>query len=104
MSEIKEEKTVTKEIVVGWECDSCHKHTTDTKERDEKWLSFSEGHSGWGNDSIESVQYYHVCSAKCFIEMLPKRIKDVDGHRGAEVADMPVAFCKELLELLRSNQ
>jgi len=104
MSKITELKQITTERTVGKKCDQCGREERDPKKYEDDWLYFSEGHNGWGNDSIESRHYYDVCSAKCFIAMLPERIKDNDGYLDAEIAEMPVNFCKQLLELVGSQR
>lgn len=99
MSDIIGEKTITKETIVGHTCDTCRKEERDYQVYKDNWFNFSEGHGGWGNDNIDSVNSYDVCSPECFLTKLTERVEWNDGYPDAEIADMPVAFCKRLLEL-----
>lgn len=101
MSEVREKHMVESEIVVATQCDNCSKREANLEMVEKEWFYFSDGHNGWGNDSVDSFHEFNVCSAKCFIGILPKLIKDMDNHRGAEIAEMPVAFAKQLLELVK---
>lgn len=104
MSEVKESRTIEQSVIVAHICDNCGVKESDQSKYDDRWLHFDEYPGGWGNDSHESMHYYDVCSAKCFIEIMPARIKENEPYPDAEVADMPVGFAKELLILLTEKQ
>jgi hypothetical protein len=102
--DIKQSKFVLKEEAIGKICDQCGKTELNSKIYENNWLGFSESHQGWGSDSSDSFNWYDVCSAECFIAMLPVRIENNDGYSGAEIAGMPVNFCKQLLALTRQQK
>jgi len=71
MSTIKKQiLQAPREVIVGYKCDHCGKETKEEMNR----LTYH--HQEWLNDSVESFEYEHVCSLKCFIE----RIKYLYEH------------------------
>lgn len=102
MSSIKELQQVTQEVTIGQKCDYCgDEHRPDKPNMSpRKWFYFSTGHSGWGNDSHESIEYFHACSAKCFIGIAKRELDGrLDGEATGEIAEMNVEFIKELIQL-----
>lgn len=99
MSDIRATKRITQEVVVGKQCDNCHKRETDEAKLD-NWFHFVEGHGGWGNDNVDSIESYDVCSPQCFVELAKSKAIAISGYPDAEVADMPVQFLLGLFELL----
>ena len=63
---IKEYKEVTikKEITVAIKCNVCGKAI------DGKYWTLATSHRDWGNDSIDSFEYFDLCSKKCVSEKL----------------------------------
>ena len=102
MSSIKEEQTVTQEVVVAWKCDVCGVQTAYKWQYEQEWLHFCEIHRGWGNDSMDSYAYHEVCSVDCFAKCLQDRLPDLLEYADsdAEIADMPVKFALKLLDRL----
>lgn len=94
-------KTVKQEVTAGYRCDVCEREA-DPVTFDREWFGFNHLHHAWGNDSIDSVERFHVCSPECFVVQLARSVEDLDGYEGAEVADMPLAFAAKLVAMIRS--
>jgi hypothetical protein len=99
MSEIKEKKQVMEDVVIAYKCDVCGSFEKNYSIYREMWLNFNEGHTAWGNDSVDSIQYYDVCSVNCFMKKLGEIVPSIKDYDGAEVAEMPIAFAAQLLAL-----
>jgi hypothetical protein len=98
MSKITERHNIIKEVQIGTKCDFCGKET-DKNPFD--WYSFDHHHGDWGNDSVESYEYFDVCSTECFKGQLQKSLNDIGNYRSGIVAGMPVEFAKKLLKSLK---
>lgn len=59
---IYEEKMIKTKIVVDRKvmCDVCNKEIEG-----ENYYEVTTGHEDWGNDSIESVENFDICSNEC---------------------------------------
>lgn len=89
IDEIKEVKEVTeiKETVVARvrKCDVCGKVIRDSRDkiktgkRTDYW-KLTTGHNDWGNDSIESIESFDICSPKCLQKKFDEYIKDSDNE------------------------
>lgn len=97
---IKEKIKIEQEVTKYIECDVCEKRVKG-KEPPEDWFHFSHSHQGWGNDSIDSLKYFDVCSVTCFTVQLRESIESVKNNTGGEVAEMPVPFAEKLLKALK---
>ena len=99
--QIEETKEVTskQKVVVGHKCDICNK-ISKGKIEPESWHCFSSGHQSWGNDSIESIEWYLVCSPECYIEAIKVSIKDVADYQGAEIDEMTGKFAVLLIDYI----
>ena len=53
------EVTEKKKVIVGCQCDVCK------KDIDGMYFDFTTGHCDWGNDSVDSIKSFDVCSVKC---------------------------------------
>jgi hypothetical protein len=58
------EKTIKAEIVENIKCDICG------KEIDGKFWILTTSHEDWGNDSVDSVEYFDICSTECINKAL----------------------------------
>lgn len=87
VKEIKEVREVTevKEKVIGFvkTCDVCGKVIYDTREdvpmlgaHGQHWWELTTGHCDWGNDSIDSIEDFDLCSPDCLRHKLEEYIKD----------------------------
>ena len=61
---------IINERVYKYTCDFCAKDEICNNELPESWYSITTGHSSWGNDSIISIEIYHLCSFKCFLNKI----------------------------------
>ena len=95
--EVKEQR----QVIVAVVCDNCGKEHKGSEQPDE-WHSFSGHHNEWGNDSVDSCEYYQVCSPKCYVEKLTEVVKEFDGYRSAEIDDMTIDFAKSLVGFLNA--
>lgn len=99
MSRITEYKTVQQEVTVAYQCDVCKKQVEKVPK---EWHEFNHHHDAWGNDSIDSYEYFHVCGIDCYVKQLTDSVKEMDHRYGAEIDGMSVPFVKILLERLKS--
>lgn len=58
------EKTIKTEMVENIMCDVCD------KEIDGKFWVLTTSHGDWGNDSVDSVEHFDICSTKCINKAL----------------------------------
>jgi phospholipase C len=92
--------TDTREVTIGFICDVCKKEHIGEDVPD-NWHSFSHQHSEWGNDSMDSWEYFHVCSAGCYTTQLGKCLKEMSGYkRSAEIDNMTFDFASDLFQKL----
>lgn len=64
------EKVLVKEIRY---CDVCKKEITVNS-----YWELTTHHNDWGNDSIESYEYFDVCSKDCMRKKFEEYLKDSD--------------------------
>lgn len=103
--EIEEKKEITemKYVKTGYKCDCCGKKYIGVK-CPEDWHSFSSSHRAWGNDSIDSLSTFDVCSAKCYIKIIVTEIEHLHGETGAEINEMTISFAEKLVECFEGNK
>ena len=78
IEEQKEKRTVEQEIVVGaaCTCDACKKMIYKKRYYNDKcvlngkhervqYYKVTTGHYDWGNDSVDSIENYTICSPEC---------------------------------------
>jgi len=98
---IQSNKKVIKNITTACSCDGCGK-VVKTNYLPDNWFHFNSNHCGWGNDSVDSIEEYDVCSAECFIKVLKNIFKKNPGcildYDSGEIAEMPIKFVKELIK------
>jgi hypothetical protein len=97
MSDIEEVRNVQRKITIGKQCDVCGKKSTEHHEYD-KWFNGEHHHGEWGNDSVDSYEYFDVCSVPCFKAQLKDSLDEMEGYATAEIFDMSYEFAKELYE------
>ena len=83
-------------VIKSVTCDGCGK--TENKLPD-SWHEFSGHHHGWGNDSIESYEYFHACSPACYLKALKKAFSEFEEYKSAEIDSFAYDFVKGLVEL-----
>jgi hypothetical protein len=88
------QKKVTKTIyeTIGYKCDVCSKSMV------EPFYQFEHHHSDWGNDSVDSYEYFHICSIECYFKRLQKSVKELENHDTAEIDDKSIEFINNLLK------
>lgn len=65
------EKVLVKETTY---CDVCKREITANS-----FWKLTTHHNDWGNDSIESYEYFDICSADCLREKFNEYVKDSDS-------------------------
>lgn len=70
MKKVEKREVVTeKEVCIATFCDKCNKQIIRPKSYSEAknfhFYHVTTHHSDWGNDSIESYQYFDFCSMDC---------------------------------------
>lgn len=102
--DIKETKEVTevKSVTVGHKCDNCGK--VHNGQFPDEWHHFSSHHNEWGNDSIDSYEYYDVCSPECYVKKLTEVVEgEMSGRYDGEVDDMEIQFARRMVEYFKSE-
>lgn len=97
MSTITEIRKINQDVVIGHKCDACG---VSADGMPDTWLGFNHHHHGWGNNSCDSYEYFHVCSPECFLVQLKKSVDELKNERTGEVADMPVLFAESLIKFM----
>ena len=90
------ERLVKREQVTSVTCDGCGK--TVSEEQDD-WYCFSSYHEDWGNDSIESQEYWDACSGACYLKVVRKVVDDYGEHQNPTltVDDKSYAFARGMV-------
>ena len=67
--------TVTEKVLVKETryCDVCNKEIKGS------YWQLTTHHNDWGNDSIESYEYFDVCSKECMREKFEEYLEDSDN-------------------------
>ena len=102
---IEEDKIVSicKEVQVGCECDICGKVENDSNVYD-NWFEGDIHHSEWGNDSVDSYEYFDICSGECCITALGRCLKDMRSYRrSAKIFGMSYDFAESLYKSISSS-
>ncbi len=101
MSKINTIKQVNQSVTIGYECDICGlKHNGNSLPN--SWHSFGHHHQDWGNDSIDSNKYFHVCSIGCYTEQLKNCLNSLEDHkRTAEIDEMSYEFAQSLYDRIK---
>lgn len=84
IDQIKESKMIKQDVVISevCRCDICNNMIYKKKENANNgahlinYFYLTTGHYDWGNDSIESMQNYDICSAECLHKALDKFLRD----------------------------
>jgi hypothetical protein len=88
-------------IVTGKICDICGAET-------DKHYVFAEvehQHDQWGNDSIDSLEEFDICSVECFEIALRNSLEIMKPYRRtAEIFGFPYDFAEKLLEKLTGSK
>lgn len=79
---------IIKDVIIKYKCDSCKKEI-DTNYLPDTWFKFCSFHHEWGNDSCDSFETYHVCSPKCYFELIEKQIIENKNYESFKINDIP---------------
>lgn len=102
--EIRDKKEVTeiKEVTIGYKCDVCG-NVIDTKNFPDEWHMFSSNHNEWGNDSIDSYEYYQVCSPECYVKKFIEIVdSEMEDRYDAKIDEMEIQFARKMSEYFKS--
>ena len=98
--EIKEKKEITiiKYITTSIKCDVCgiSHYGNDLPKY---WHNISISHNEWGNDSIDSIEDFDVCSKECYIIKFKDCVKNYEDRYNAQIDGFSLQFARLLLKL-----
>jgi hypothetical protein len=101
MTQAKSTQMVPRQIVTATTCDGCGK--TDGPSPD-GWNHFSSHHSDWGNDSVDSYDYWDACSFACYLQIVSKAFADyppTSRNPSLEIDDKDWFFIRDMLDATR---
>ena len=103
ITEIKQ-VTENKKVTVGYKCNHCGKIHNGSDIPDD-WHEFNSHHNSWGNDSVDSYEYYLACSPKCYAKLLKEAVDEYSGcdYDEVEISGFSLEFAKQLSESLNSR-
>jgi len=81
-------KVVQEEVTVKRICDNCGKEITISRKtglgNQYNYFLITTHHHDWGNDSIESYEYYDACCPTCALEMAEKYLVNAYSDRNTK--------------------
>lgn len=95
--EIFKEVEIKSEKLSIIKCDCC-KTKLDCEEYPEGWHKISTYHEEWGNDSVDSWEYYDVCSPECYEKQFIECVKGYKHRNSANIDGFDIAFARKLAE------
>ncbi len=96
---ITEQRTVPKDVTVKTVCDGCGEEVDGEAPR--SWEHFMSGHSEWGNESCDSVEWHDACSLSCLAEVARTELRYMsDPLESLKVAGLNVELLRDLIELV----
>ena len=98
MTEHTREEQVTKLVTYQTECDGCEK--IEKGYRPKGWHQFDSNHGDWGNDSIESYDYFDVCSWGCYLKVVRRELDDYGEVQNPTLVidEKDIFFIRSMLE------
>ena len=93
MSRVYQEKNIIKKTLAYYVCDSCGNSIS----LDQPVYSFNSHHFEWDNDSIESYNYFDVCSGGCYLSILQDEIANNKEYRTYTIDGKPIAIANKIL-------
>ena len=98
------EVKVLKTVTFGYICDNCNIEIRSASLLD-GWHQFTSKHNECGNDSHESTQHYHVCSPKCYFEMIKSILEsELQERKDGEIDNKNLQFVREVVRYLEKLQ
>jgi hypothetical protein len=67
-------------------CDACAKEVPGEPD---VWHHFERHHGDWGNDSVESWDYFDACCWECYVAIVRREFDDY-GDYGGEVPTLEI--------------
>lgn len=102
MKETERKKVVHEEIeevIVGRVCDICKKKIEPEKHYGVyDYFKITTHHHDWGNDSIESYEYYDACSPECAIHFANNYLQSAFGQYSRNTRTVEIEHCNSLEE------
>ena len=82
--QITEKKEVTRttveKVIIGRKCDVCKRDINKVADargwRKYNYFLIHTWHNDWGNDSVDSNEYYDACCSECVIKFASKYLHD----------------------------
>lgn len=101
MSYNEEYKEVTEKrrVTVSIRCDNCGAIHEGSR-IPPSWHKFSSHHNEWGNNSVDSFEYHHVCKPQCYVELIKKLTAEYSDYPSLEVDDMSLEFAQSFLQYI----
>lgn len=70
-------KVVMDDVIVGRRCDICNKDIKKIHDnRNYNYFVIHTYHSDWGNDSIDSHEYYDACCPECVMTFARRYVEE----------------------------
>lgn len=94
--------TSKQEVTIGYKCDCCGKEIYETQ-LPREWHNFNSNHDEWGNDSVDSYEYYDVCSPKCYKDKIIEIVEgEYKNRKFATIDEKSIQFARLLVEYFKS--
>ena len=97
---IKTKKTIViRDCVVGKKCDVCGKDIPPIVILDRcgepgyDYYEVKTHHNDWGNDSVDSYEYFDACSPDCAYKLWEEYIRDSAGARNTKCIEVKHINC-----------
>lgn len=88
----KLQQVKVREVVVGKKCDVCHENIPPTERgysrKSFPYYNITTHHSDWGNDSVDSFEYYHACSPECALKFATEYITNCYNGRNSKTIEI----------------
>ena len=91
MRKTEEKEVIKKEldkVTTGRICDFCGKAILPVDGEKYDYFYITTSHCDWGNDSIDSFNYFDACSVKCALGLAEKYLKSTNGFRNTGEIDI----------------
>lgn len=70
---------LVREVVVGKKCDVCFTDIPPSGCTGHPYYRITTHHHDWGNDSVDSYEYYDACCPECAMKLAQKCLADSWG-------------------------
>ena len=94
-----EEKEVVKKtietVTTGRICDFCGKAILPIEGKRYDYYYITTSHCDWGNDSVDSFEYFDTCSVECALGLTEKYLKSTNGFFNTGEIEIEHVNCLE---------